>query len=559
MIFVSALLALLFLPLQLEWYKAPFFRKWLIPRFFIGLAYGMGLFYLGLLDQSISAIIVSYLPIIGIGLMIDNSLVFSIKKTFRKRPALVGAGTGFILLLAFALFWIMQPLFLADAKFNIAGGEEVTVEELSPVNEQNIPVVPPNFARYRSDILMGQLDNPAFYDLGKTRIQRVNDSLYWITPIEYDGFFRWYRSNAAPGYIMVSAENPREEPELVLTDMIYVPSGFFHENLERHVRMAFPDVLMLDTTFEIDGEGNPYYIVSYGHYTEFRRVAEVDGIIIVDPQTGDMEQYAKEDAPEWVNRIYPPHIAAERNLWFGIYKQGIVNRFFGREGLTEPTQWGIEDSVVGVVNRELQLSWFTDHMRLQGEGTISQSMVGFTTFDARTGELHYFRDASGMLNGRTAMNLAERTFVRDDYVAGTPSLYNIYGQYTWVVPLMDRNSVLRQIMLVNGSSESVFGHGETKREAFSAYQLALSTRVDENVVPGEITDLVEITATVERVYKWDREDNVTVRLLIEGYDRIFTVNASAYPRAVFIEPGDEITISFMDTGEEVQAIEELDF
>ncbi|WP_257009979.1 hypothetical protein [Evansella halocellulosilytica] len=559
MLIMSALLALLFLPLQLEWWKGSFFRKWLIPRYIIGLAYGIFLFYVGLLDQSVTAIITYYLPIVGIALIADNTIVFSFKKTFRKQKAVIGAGIGLLLLAGFALFWILQPLFLADAKYNIAGGEEVTIEELNPVNEESIPVVSRNYARYRTDVQMGQLDNPAFYNLGETRIQRVDDTLFWVTPIEYDGFFRWIRSDAVPGYIMVNAENSRAEPELVLTEMNIVPSAFFHENLERQVRMEYPDILMLDTSFEIDSEGNPYYIVSFGHYTEFRRVADVDGVVIVDPQTGEMEKYEKEETPEWVNRIYPPHIAEERNQWFGIYKQGLINRFFGREGLTEPTQWTADDAVTGVVDQDLNLNWFTDHMRLRGSEETSNSMVGFTMFDARTGELKYFRDASGSLNGRTAMNLAERTFRRDDYVAGTPSLYNIYGQYTWVVPLMDRNNVLRQIMLVNARSENTYGYGETKREAFGAYQLELSTSVDDDVVPGELTDLTEITTTVERVYQWDREDNVTVRLLLEDHDRIFTVNASAYPRAVFIQPDDEITIRFVDSGEEVQPIEELEF
>ncbi|SDY06607.1 hypothetical protein SAMN05421736_101281 [Evansella caseinilytica] len=558
-LFITAAAALLFLPLQLQWWKTPFFRKWLLSRYVIGLVYGFALFYVGLLDQSLTAIITYYLPIVGISLIADNTLVFTFKKTFRKQTAVKGAGIGILLLVGFFIFWTIQPLFLADEKYDIAGGEEVTVEDLPPVSEEHIPVVPLSFARYRSDVLMGQLENPAFYNLGETRIQRIDGTLYWVTPIEYDGLFRWYRSSAVPGYITVNAENPRSEPELVQVEMKYVPSAFFHENLERRVRLAYPEVLMLDTTFEVDGDGNPFYIVSYGHYTEFRRVADVDGIIIVDPVTGDMEQYAKEEAPEWVNRIYPPHIAQERNQWFGVYKQGLINRYIGREGLTEPTAWGTEDAVVGVIDRDLQLNWFTDHMRLTGEGESSQSMVGFTMFDARTGELRYFRDASGMLNGRTAMNLAERTFVRDDYVAGSPSLYNIYGQYTWVVPLMDKNGVLRQIMLVNASSESVYGYGESKQEAFRSYQLALTSRIDDDVIPGEITDLVEITAAVTRVYKWDREDNVTVRMLLEGSDRIFTVNASAFPRAVFIEAGDEITIRFMDTGEEIQAIEELDF
>lgn len=560
MILVSALLALLFLPLEISWWRMSFFRKWIPVRYIAGFFYGLVLFYVGLLDQSLTAIIAAYLPIIGIGLIVDNTLIFMFKKSFRKKQATTGAAIGLIVVVGFAIFWLVQPLFLADVKFDLADGEEVSVDDLQPVNEENIPIVPRSYAQYRSDVLMGQLDNPAFYNLGETRIQRVDDSLYWITPIEYDGFFRWLRSDFVPGYIRVSAENPREEPELVYTELNYVPSGFFHENLERHVRLEHPDVVMLDTTFEIDEEGNPFYIISYGHFTEFRRVAEVDGVITVDPESGETTQYEVENAPEWINRIYPPNIAEERNTWFGIYKQGLINRFFGREGLTQPTEWGADDSVTGVVNADLQLSWFTDHMRLQNEGQeASNSMVGFTMFDARTGELNYFRDASGMLNGRTAMNLAERTFRRDDYVPGTPSLYNIYGQYTWVVPLMDRNSVFRQVMLVSARDENVYGHGETKRDAFNAYQLELSNNVDDDIVPGELTEMVEITAEVERVYQWDREDNVTIRLLLEGENRIFTVNASSYPRAIFIEPGDEITISFMDSGEDIQVIEELEF
>lgn len=559
MILISAVLALLFLPFHPEAWKKPMFRKWIPTRYFAGLVYGGLLFYAGLLDQSVTAVISYYIPVIGIGLIADYTLVFMFIRTFRKQSSLIGAGIGAALIVLLSVFWLLQPLFLADSKYNIADGEEVTIDELDPVNEEHIPVVPRSYAEYRSDVLMGQLENQAFYNLGTTRIQEANGSLYWVTPIEYDGFFRWIRSDSAPGYIRVSAENPREDPELVQADMTYVPSGFFHENLDRHVRSEYPDVIMLDTYFEIDSEGNPHYIVSYGNFTEFRRVADVDGVIIVDPETGELSQYAAEEAPEWVNRIYPPHIAEERNRWFGIYKQGIVNRFFGRQGLTEPTQWQADDTVTGVVDEDLNLNWFTDHMRLTDDGEEgSNSMIGFTMFNARTGELDYYRDASGGLNGRTAMNLAERTFRRDDYVAGTPSLYNMYGQYTWIVPLMDRNNVLREIMLVNASDENIYGYGSNKQEAFNNYQLELTAKVDDEVVPGEYTDLIETEETVDRVYQWDREDGVTVRFTIEGSDTIYSVNSNSYPNAVFLESGDRIAITYMDTSEEVQSLEEFE-
>ncbi|CAM3834053.1 hypothetical protein [Alkalicoccus chagannorensis] len=560
MLIAVLITALFFLPLHPVWWKRREFRIWIPIRAVGGIGYGIFLFYAGLLDQSVTLFISACLPIVAIWLIIDNTVVYMLVRSFRKKQALVGASIGVVLLTAFLLFVFTQPLFIADNRYDMADGVEVDEDDLDPVNEESIPIVPRDYAEYRADVMMGQLDNPAFYTLGNARIQRVDEELYWIAPIEYDDFFRWFRADSVPGYIMVSAENHRAEPQLIETPMNYVPSAFFHENLERHVRMEYPDVVMLDTTFEVDEEGNPYYIVNYGSFTEFRRVADVDGIITVDPATGETSQYDADEAPEWVNRVYPPHIAQERNDWFGIYKQGIINRFFGREGLTQPTGWGAVDSVTGVVDDNLQLNWFTDHMRLQNEGEeASRSMVGFTMFDARTGELRYFRDASGMLNGRTAMDLAERTFRRDDYVAGTPSLYSIYGQYTWVVPLMDRNSVLREIMLVNASDENVYGYGDTKQEAFNAYQLELSSEVDGDVVPGEFTDLVEETVTVERVYHWDREESVTVRLWLEGEERIFTLGSSSHPEAVFIEPGDDISISYVDNNESVQPIEELDF
>ncbi len=66
MILVSALLALLFLPLQISWWKMDYFRKWIPVRYLLGLVYGILLFYIGLLDQSITAFISAYLPIIGV-------------------------------------------------------------------------------------------------------------------------------------------------------------------------------------------------------------------------------------------------------------------------------------------------------------------------------------------------------------------------------------------------------------------------------------------------------------------------------------------------------------
>ena len=99
-------------------------------------------------------------------------------------------------------------------------------------------------------------------------------------------------------------------------------------------------------------------------------------------------------------------------------------------GCHGPTNWEGVDEVNGVFDQELQLHWFTDFTRPKSG---SGAMVSYSILNARTGKFTFFTEGNGLLNGKSAMNVAEKTFRANKYEAGTPILYtimvNLHGLY----------------------------------------------------------------------------------------------------------------------------------
>ena len=70
--------------------------------------------------------------------------------------------------------------------------------------------------------------------------------------------------------------------------MAYTPSSYFNKNIERHIRMQYPQLIFYgDVQLEIDDEGKPYYIRSYGDFISARNGFDVKGIVVVEPITGE--------------------------------------------------------------------------------------------------------------------------------------------------------------------------------------------------------------------------------------------------------------------------------
>jgi hypothetical protein len=402
---------------------------------------------------------------------------------------------------------------------------------------------------------LGELAHSSYYDLGDSTLQKIDSHLYWVTPIEYTGFFKWIKGSSVPGYIKMSAEDENEDAVLVKASMKYVPSAYFQEDVKRHVRSNYKDTILLDASFEPDDHDKPYYVIPYGYYHKFRQMVDIKGIYIVDPETGNIETYTMENIPDYIDHVIPTSVAEDWNEWYGKYVHGFWNTIFSKEDMIVPTQWEDIDEVNGVFNKELQLNWFTDFTRAKSD---SGSMVGYSMLNARTGKLTFYTEANGSLNGKSAINVAEKTFRAEKYEAGTPLLYTIYGQFTWVVPLMDSNNVLREMMLIHAKDEKIYSYSNIKAKLFNEYKYALATQLkNDKTVPTEIANNKKTSGTVRYAYKAEGQNNTVVKFMLDGEDKIFQVSSTDFPYSVFIEKGMKVSLEYMDTDEIVSSVEQL--
>ncbi|RNA69874.1 hypothetical protein [Alteribacter keqinensis] len=520
-----------------------------VSRYMIGVIVSFFIFYVGLIDVTWHGILSSFAIIIILNLLSSASLSYYYEKktTLSNRGAFM---VGCLLAAGMAYMWIVYPAQTAQDRHSLP---EATVEMdvMESASEENIRVVPYGNARYRSEIVFGELDNSARYHLGESSIQKIDDELYWVSPIEFDGLFRWFTTDHVPGYIKVSAENPNDQAELVDTyEMSYVPSAYFGENAKRMVRSEYEDIIIVSESFEPDENGHPYYVFSYGYYEFFRHGNKADGVVVLDAVSGEMERYDLDDMPEFIDQGVAEMTALNYATWFGQYGGGFINRFIGRDGVHEPRR----NEMIGVFNADKDMYWFVDHERPRGSGN---TMVGFSMINARTGEMTYYggQEARGILNGNAARDRVDRAFEREQWIGTQPVLYSVYGQYTWVVPVVDRNNGFQKIALVHADSGRVV-YADSRREVFNEYQNFLATGLDEDIdIPTDMANEVEENLTVERVTQSTDEDGTIVMILFEGKEQVFTVPVNRSQLALFIEPGDELLVQYIDTEEDTIAIQ----
>lgn len=522
-----------------------------VGRLIIGTVIAMFINYFLLPDKTLYAFFSHTALFIGV-LAIADTIGWSEHK-FDFSKILTGiVGLGLVLGILFMTFiypsTIYQDLYsMVDANIIDDNFEAMDIE--------SIVVVPLEFAKYKGDKLLGQLENYSYYTIGSYSKQKIKGELFWVAPIRFSSYFTYKKAGFTPGYIMVSAEDETKSAQVVTGyEMKYVPSAYFGNNLYRMIRRNYPDIIIKETSFEPDDTGKPYYVVTYGSYKKYRYGNVVEGIVLVDPVSGEMKKYATKEIPDFIDQTFPEHVASIYNKYFGEFKLGFLNRFFTKKDIHTPTVWGAGEEVVGVFGPDKNMYWFTDHTTPHGS---SSSMVGYSLINARTGEFKYYTGARGFLNGHAAVEVVNKSFQKDNWVGTQPLLYNIYGQETWVVPIIDGNGLLRRIALVHAESGGIV-HETNKRELFDRYKLMLATnQIQGNTVPTNISNVKEVEGRVLRVSTVSSAQGTTLRLLLSESDKIFNVDVNTIPYAVFTKENDIVRIKYIDNEEITVTVREF--
>ena len=355
-----------------------------------------------------------------------------------------------------------------------------------------------------------------------------------VSALKYAGFWKWInnRKNGVPGYVMVDPGNLTAEYVELSEGMKYVPSAYLGEDLARHIYFRYPTTFFDDIHFEIDESGKPYYVASTYEYTiGLFGGKKINGAIVVDPVSGEMNKYGINDLPQWVDVVYNGDYIARYFDIYGKLINGFWNSLFGQKGLIESTTTttynsdgeSVRDNDFGYIVRDNDVYVYTGITAV----TNDESNIGYLMANERTGEIRvsYFEST----DEDSVMRAAEGEVQEKRYRASFPSLIDVNGTAAYVMVLKDNLGLVKMYAIVDASQYSHMAVDDSLEKALSIFSKGTA-------VTG---DMKEKNITVKRV-ELVTVGGETMVYLVDGEDNIYYSEFSG--ELLLIEEGMNVTI-----------------
>ncbi|WP_456276248.1 hypothetical protein [Bacillus sp. AK128] len=501
-----------------------------------------GFYYLSNLDQNFSSLWIYLIFMTGAGALLATG-----------KERMVKAGL-FAATLILAIYMLTATVWNANEKYELSQMDQQT--EIEAFDETKTPAsVPPQFARNKMRKAFGQVPNTSYYELGNLQIQKVNGEFVYIAPVEFSGFFKWLNGDSIPGYFKLSATDSSANPVFVKADMNYAPSAYFHKNIERKIRMEYPTHIFYgDPQLEVDDEGTPMYIRTFGEFVSARNGFVAKGVAVVNPETGATELYPLSDVPAYIDGAVSPEAVSLQNSYFGKYVHGFWNSIFGKSDVKLPSDEGTEANVSPIFDEEGEMYYFTDFTSPK-EGV--DSMLGYSLTNARTGKATFYSGnlEESYMDSEGALQIIEKKFIEKKWHGAMPILYNFYGEASWLAPVLDSNGFLQNYFIVSAANPEISVYANTPNEALRKYKTALQ-RGGSSVDGSSDAEEKKMSGTIERVYKEKVGDYTVVSFLLNTGQN-FIVSSESSPLVIYLQEGDTVEISYLDTGEDFLPVREL--
>lgn len=471
-----------------------------------------------------------------IGIFLIIGLVWRFSKSIKLKFAVL-----VLLLLPIAGQIYASPIFQAQGYRNLIGEvqEKDYSENVADVAVTQLPVVDQALAEKLGDKVLGtDLGLGSQFTIGEYYLIDYAGKLAWVAPLEPIDFFKWVQNiEGSPGYIIVSATDPNDVQLVQTLDnepvkIKYSNGAFLLNNLKRHVYLSgFMQYGLTDYSFEIDDEGRPYWVVSeYKKDVAYFGGDNVSRIIIVDAQTGEVNAYAPDEAPEWANRVYPRQMMYKQINDWGLYKNGFINTLFGRREMLQVTEGSSYMFIDGQ-------NYFYTGLTSVGR---DESTVGFMLVNTRTKEATFYK-VSGATEV-TAMRSAEGLVQDLGYRATFPILVNVQGKPTYFMTLKDNEGLVKRYAYVSVENYNNVGVGTSISEAQKDYVRQLS---QDNQITTPTEGLTTTTAVVERIETVIVDGESVTYLKVADNKTLFVVSPQTSSYAPLTKVGDTVELKYL--------------
>ncbi len=406
------------------------------------------------------------------------------------------------------------------------------------ISFDSIPVVDRQSSIVLGDRKMGEIvDYVSQFEVNQDYFQiNYQNTPYRVTPLEYTDIIRWFtnRANGLPAYITVNMVTQKVDVVELDEGMKYSESELFFRNINRHLRINYPTLMFDKVSFEIDDNGDPYYIASvYNFEIGIFGGKDIVGAVLVNAITGDSEYYDVAEVPSWVDRVYPSDLIQQQLINWGRYKNGYFNSVLSQRGVLQPTD-GYNYVALGD-----DVYYYTGLT----SATSDASNVGFALVNLRTKAAKYY-GISGA-EEFSAMSSAEGQVQNLGYNATFPILINSGGEPTYFLSLKDNANLVKKYAFVSVKNYQIVATGDSVLAAQTAYLNLLKEQgLIDNINSGELNT---VKGTITNVQEAVIDGNSTYYFQLDNEDLIYIADISLNNGLPLMNVNDQVEVTYIPT------------
>ena len=426
-------------------------------------------------------------------------------------------------------------------------------EDIEEVNYSEIPVIDQASAVLLGNRAMGSI--PEY--VSQFEISPMYSQINYqgrpvrVSPLNYADLFKWFinRSEGIPAYVIVDMTTQNAEVVRLDQPILYSESEPLSRNIDRYVQLKYPTYMFDEKSFELDEDGVPWWVFP----VQKRTVGLFSGttiqrVVLVNACTGETQDYAIEDCPQWVDRAYPSNLLIQQYNWSGLYKGGWLNSWLGQVGVVQTTPGTDGNLGYNYIAQNDDVYLYSGVSSVTADNYI----VGFILVNQRTAESRFFSVAGATED--SAMVSAEGQVQNLRYHATFPLLLNIEGQPTYFMALKDNAGLVKKYAMVNIEHYQNVAVGDTVAECEQAYVqlLAREGALSEEQV-AQVVATTQTKGVIETITQAVVDGNSHFYVTLEGDGAIYDFALPTMLPIVTYQAGDTVEFGYAE-GEQANVV-----
>ena len=346
-----------------------------------------------------------------------------------------------IVALLFGLGFFNSRIFRAKSYANVITVKEADfTKDFPETNISTLALLDRASAEKIGDTYLGTIDKVSQFGISDDYRQiTIGEQPYRVSPLEYKNFWKWL-SNRQEGisyYVKVNQTTGKAELVRLAESMKYSDSEYLFRDTLRYLRFKYPFTIFGDPSFEVDDEGNPYYVATVYQPKFLLTSKDPSGVILLNAATGETKEYDLDSIPEWVDRVFSANNVITRVDDYYTYQDGFWNTVFSQTGVKKTTD---SYNYISIGSDIYLYTGITS-------ATADSSNLGFILVNMRTREVTNYKLASATESA--AMASAEGEVHEKKYTATAPTLAKLNDKAYYIVSLKDDAGLVKSYAVVD--------------------------------------------------------------------------------------------------------------